>query len=39
MYKLLFYIIVLVLLYLICPNNKSENYGNWLDKQKKLLVL
>lgn len=39
MNKLLFFILILVFIYLICPNNKSENYGNWLDKQKKLLVL
>ncbi len=38
MHKLLFYILILILLY-IFTNNKSENYQNWLDKQKKLLVL
>ncbi len=39
MHKLLFYILILVLLYIIYPNNKLENYENWLKKQKKLIVL
>ncbi len=39
MHKLLFYILILVLLYIIYPNTKSENYENWLKKQKKLIVL
>ncbi len=38
MNKLLFYILILVVIYLL-TNSKLENYENWLDKQKKLIVL